>query len=161
MQTLSPRYASAGVGLFLTIMVGTIALVASYKVQGVKTQPAYILVTISTLMVNQTDLRRYSTSPSISIQSTVAIYRLVAMQNSTDSLLSRGPGSLSSPAAKALFYIFHMLPEWTASVILLGLNARVIFETGPFGDWRSSDKETKWEKKKREKREREEAKGSL
>ena len=82
------------------------------------------------------------------------------MHNSTDSLLSRGPGSLSSPTAKALFYVFHMLPEWMASVILLGLNARMIFETGPFGDWRSSDKETEWEKKKREKRERKEAKES-
>ena len=50
-KILSSRYASSGVALFLTSMVGTIALVASYKVQGVKARPAYILVTVSTLMV--------------------------------------------------------------------------------------------------------------
>ena len=56
------------------------------------------------------------------------------MHNTVDSLLSRRHGSLSSPGEKALFYIFHMLPEWLACAILLGLNVRQIFATGPFGD---------------------------
>lgn len=70
------------------------------------------------------------------------------MQNTVDSVLSRGPGSLSSPTAKALFYVFHMAPEWIATAILLGCNTRKIFATGPFGDWRGADPKEKKKKKK-------------
>jgi hypothetical protein len=76
---------------------------------------------------------------NILFQSTVAVYRLVVMHNMVDSLLSRGPGSLSSPTAKALFYTIHMVPEWLVALILLGPNNRIIFNTGPFGDWRGRD----------------------
>lgn len=65
------------------------------------------------------------------------------MYNTTDSLLSRGPGSFSSPMAKGLFYMFHMLPEWLAIIAYLGPNNRKIFSTGPFGDWRLWDRKKK------------------
>jgi hypothetical protein len=63
------------------------------------------------------------------------------MHNTVDSLVSRGPGSLSSPAAKSWFYILHMAPEWLSVFILLSLNSREIFDSGPFGDWRWKDPE--------------------
>jgi len=59
-----------------------------------------------------------------------------------------GLNSLNSSSAKALFYIFHVLPEWLAIFILLSQNVRKTFGTGLFGDWRAKD-ETEKEKKKR------------
>jgi len=68
------------------------------------------------------------------------------MHYKIDSL--RGPNSLNSLSAKALFYMFHALPEWLAIFILFSQNARETFGTGLFGDWRVKD-ETETEKKKR------------
>ena len=70
------------------------------------------------------------------------------MYNETTSLLSVGPHTLNSPGAKAGFYIFHSLPEWLASLLLLGMNIRQLFGTGLFGDWRRKD-ETEDQRKKR------------
>jgi hypothetical protein len=60
----------------------------------------------------------------------------------------RGPDPLNSSSAKALFYIFHVLPEWLAICILFSENVRKTFGTGLFGDWRGKD-ETEAEKTKR------------
>lgn len=59
------------------------------------------------------------------------------------------PGSLNSAKDKALFYIFHLIPEWLVSFALLGLNIRQLSGCGFFGDWRWQD-ETPKEKAKRE-----------
>jgi hypothetical protein len=53
------------------------------------------------------------------------------------------PSPLNTPRSKAIFYIFHVLPEWLASWILLGDNIRKSFGTGLFGDWRSWDETEK------------------
>ncbi|KJA20614.1 hypothetical protein HYPSUDRAFT_781786 [Hypholoma sublateritium FD-334 SS-4] len=56
---------------------------------------------------------------------------------------------LDTSSAKAAFYVFHVLPEWLASLILFTDNTRKTFGTGPFGDWRIRD-ETEKQRKKRE-----------
>jgi hypothetical protein len=62
------------------------------------------------------------------------------------------PGSLNSRADKAIFYIFHVLPEWISMALLFVFNSRREFSTGMAGDWRSHD-ETPKELKKRMKHE--------
>ena len=58
------------------------------------------------------------------------------------------PSPLNTPGSKALFYVFHVLPEWLASLILFGDNIRKTFGTGLAGDWRLWD-ETEKERVKR------------
>ena len=60
----------------------------------------------------------------------------------------RGLNPLNSSAAKGLFYVFHILPEWLAVCVLFSENVRKTFGTGLFGDWKGRD-ETEKEKKKR------------
>lgn len=55
------------------------------------------------------------------------MYRLVAMANYTDALLSTTPGSLNSGGAKAVFYVLHILPEWIAGTLLVAVNAKKIY----------------------------------
>jgi hypothetical protein len=73
------------------------------------------------------------------------------------------PSPLNTPRSKTAFYIFHILPEWLASLVLFGYNIRKTFGTGLVGDWRISDetekqrvqrlaREAKREAKRREKK---------
>ena len=68
------------------------------------------------------------------------------MGNKTTSLSA--PSVLSTPLSKAGFYVFHVLPEWLASLIIFGNNIRKSFGTGLIGDWRPWD-ETERERVKR------------
>ena len=52
----------------------------------------------------------------------------------TTSVTSTAPGSLNSTQSKITFYVFHIVPEWITSAILLSINARQLFETGLWGD---------------------------
>jgi hypothetical protein len=85
-------------------------------------------------------------------QAIIAVYRLVVMQSTTFAYEYPGPGSYNSAGAKAAFYTFHILPEWTVCAILGVLNVRQTFNTGPNGDAKWWD-ETPKEKEKREKKE--------
>jgi hypothetical protein len=76
----------------------------------------------------------------------IGVYRLSVTRLKTTSLSA--PSPLNTPRSKALFYIFHVLPEWLASLILLGFNIRKTFGTGLVGDWRLWD-ETEKERVKR------------
>ena len=67
------------------------------------------------------------------------IYRLVVMRDTIPELLYTGPGSQQSTAARACFYIFHALPEWLGSALLVVPNTRQKFQTGVWGDWRAYD----------------------
>ena len=82
----------------------------------------------------------------MSPQIIIGVYRLSVMWLETTSLTDASP--LNTPRSKALFYIFHVLPEWLASVILFGYNIRKTFGTGLCGDWRLWD-ETEKERVKR------------
>ena len=72
------------------------------------------------------------------------------MRFETTSLSASSP--LNTPRSKADFYIFHVLPEWLASLIIFGNNIRKTFGTGFFGDTRLWD-ETERERAERLKRE--------
>ncbi|KAF9038288.1 hypothetical protein BDZ89DRAFT_411009 [Hymenopellis radicata] len=64
-----------------------------------------------------------------------AIYRLSVMYKETAALDSMLPGSQNTPAEKGTFYLFHVLPEFVASFLLLaGINVRNMFNTGRWGD---------------------------
>jgi len=71
------------------------------------------------------------------------------MKTMTTSLISTASGSQNTPAEKAAFYIFHIVPEWISVLILLSCNVRDIFGTGMFGDHRFRD-ETQREKEIKE-----------
>ena len=63
---------------------------------------------------------------------------------------------LNTPPSKAAFYIFHVLPEWLASLIIFGNNIRKTFGTGFVGDrrlWDETEKERDERLKKEAKRE--------
>lgn len=62
------------------------------------------------------------------------------------------PSPLNTPRSKAAFYIFHVVPEWLASVIIFGCNIRKTFGTGFVGDKRLWD-ETETERVERLKKE--------
>lgn len=49
------------------------------------------------------------------------------MRSYTHLLTDMGPGSLNGPTAKALFYTFHIAPEWISSVMLLAVNVKDMF----------------------------------
>lgn len=51
--------------------------------------------------------------------------------------------SLDKPSEKALFYVFHALPEWLAITALVVANVRKWFGTGLGGDYLGRD----WKKK--------------
>lgn len=76
----------------------------------------------------------------------IGTYRISVMWIRTTSLTD--PSPIDTPTSKALFYIFHALPEWLACVILFGYNIRETFGTGLLGDWRLWD-ETEKERVKR------------
>jgi hypothetical protein len=82
-------------------------------------------------------------------QSITSIYRLCVMSTTTTSLISTASGSQNTPAEKAAFYIFHILPEYISVLILLSCNVRDVFGTGMFGDRRFRD-ETQREKEIKE-----------
>jgi len=79
------------------------------------------------------------------LQCIIAIYRLSVMPTRVTSLTE---SKLNRPGEKAAFYIFHILPEWLATVVLFVDNIRKTFGTGLVGDWRIKD-ETGREKEKR------------
>ena len=66
------------------------------------------------------------------------------------------PSPLNTLRSKAAFYIFHVLPEWLASLIIFGNNIRKIFGTGFVGDkrlWDETEKEREYRLKQEAKRE--------
>ena len=80
----------------------------------------------------------------------IGVYRLSVMWITTTSLSV--PSPLNTPRSKAAFYIFHVLPEWLAILILFGNNVRKTFGTGFVGDRRLWD-ETEKEREERLKKE--------
>jgi hypothetical protein len=88
--------------------------------------------------------------------SVIASYRLSVVRKTTTALDSMAPESLNTTYSKTLFYVFHAAPEWIICAIVLSVNVRRTFGTGPFGDVRNRD-ETPEQKEKRLKREAERA----
>jgi hypothetical protein len=96
----------------------------------------------------------------------IGVYRLSIMWIKTTSLSA--PSPLNTPRSKAAFYIFHVLPEWLAILILFGNNIRKTMGTGLIGDkrlWDETEKERehrlKQEAKREAKRQRKERNGQV
>ncbi|KAF9568236.1 hypothetical protein CPC08DRAFT_757736 [Agrocybe pediades] len=121
-QTASLRYASAAVALAMCfVLIGIIAWsVFKYPARSVSRRSAGIASLIIALMM------------------VIAIYRLAVMHVRTTSLAE--PTPLDTPAGKAEFYVFHVLPEWSVLCLLYMINVRKTFSTGFAGDWRARDK---------------------
>ncbi|OSC96508.1 hypothetical protein PYCCODRAFT_1472566 [Trametes coccinea BRFM310] len=110
------RYASSGITLFLLVCMICGALYAIAKTRRVPRRPVALIVALCVLLT------------------IVAVYRLIVMRNWTTSLLSTAPGSQNTAGAKAAWWVFHATPELIASALLLSVNLRQWFKTGPFGD---------------------------
>lgn len=67
------------------------------------------------------------------MKSIIGIYRLIVMHCQTTALESMAACSLNSDGSKATFYTFHILPELIAIILILSVNVRQMFGTGPFG----------------------------
>lgn len=143
-RTARLRYASCGVALFLLIVLACAATWSRLKQPRTSKRACWTIALMTTLT------------------GTIAIYRLSVMYHTTTSWTSTGPGTLNSSGAKAAFYIFHVLPEWLASVALFSTSIRKAFGTGLVGDYRFKDetpaerqtrleKEAKKAEKKKEK----------
>ena len=76
----------------------------------------------------------------------ISTYRLSVMWLKVTSITVPSPHD--TPSSKALFYVFHALPEWVATVILIWDDIPETFGTGLFGDWRLWD-ETEKDRMKR------------
>ncbi|KAG8894390.1 hypothetical protein FRB99_001309 [Tulasnella sp. 403] len=50
------------------------------------------------------------------------------------------PDSLTTTPSKVTFYLFHCLPELIIATFIQHMNLRAVFNTGPFGDWRGTDR---------------------
>ncbi|EGO00256.1 hypothetical protein SERLA73DRAFT_160202, partial [Serpula lacrymans var. lacrymans S7.3] len=109
-EVMRLRYVSTAVALFLILVVVSMTMWAMKTIPRVRTSPALLLLSICALL------------------SSSAIYRLAVMYNTTTSLTSMSQGSLNTPSEKAEFYIFHMLNEWVALALILGLNVRERFD---------------------------------
>ncbi|PIL33526.1 hypothetical protein GSI_04149 [Ganoderma sinense ZZ0214-1] len=118
-------YVSTVLAVALLVAAALTALVASQKLPRVPRTSALWIVIVACLL------------------SIVGIYRLTAISHSTTSLLSTGPGTQNSPRDKAAFYVLHAVPEFVSVAILVSLNARRVFGTGPWGDLRARDPKPK------------------
>jgi hypothetical protein len=126
--TAKLRVASTAIALSLLLFAVHITLQGFLKLPRINKRGVVILGVIYTLIIM------------------IGTYRLSVMWIRTTSLTATS--SLDTPSAKALFYVFHILPEWLAVAILLGDNVRETFGTGLFGAWRLWD-ETEKERVKR------------
>ncbi|KAL0956338.1 hypothetical protein HGRIS_002487 [Hohenbuehelia grisea] len=133
-KVMTLRYLSTAVALALVIVVIATVVWANMFMDRVSRPATRLILAISLCML------------------TVCTYRLSVMFNRSDSLVSTAPDALNSKSDKALFYLFHIAPEWLAIGLLFGYNVREICGTGPFGDWRHRD-ENEEERAKREQKE--------
>ncbi|EJD46152.1 hypothetical protein AURDEDRAFT_124268 [Auricularia subglabra TFB-10046 SS5] len=56
---------------------------------------------------------------TVSLCTVIAVYRLVVMSNHVPAIAYTGHGSLTSPAAKTIFYILHSAPEVLAAALMI------------------------------------------
>jgi len=109
------RYASAALALGL-LQVTAIAALAAWKANPHIPRTPVLFI-----------------SGSACLLSIPAIYQLATTHFETSALQSTASGSLSSAGAKAAFYVFQSVPEFMFVVIVMSVNVREMFHTGPFG----------------------------
>ncbi|KAH9478576.1 hypothetical protein JR316_0009033 [Psilocybe cubensis] len=118
-RTASLRFVSSGVTLGLCLLIMFTAVWSLKRFPKNSKRATGVVFSVSGLMA------------------VVAVYRLSIMHFKTTSLSD--PNPLNDSAAKATFYIFHVLPEWVAITTLLIPNIRKLLGTGMWGDFRWRD----------------------
>ncbi|KAI1791184.1 hypothetical protein LXA43DRAFT_1094786 [Ganoderma leucocontextum] len=118
-------YASTVVGVVLLVSMALTALCACYKLPRVPRSSALLIVIVACLL------------------SVVGIYRVTAISHSTTSLSEDASSAQNSAGPKAAFYVLEAAPEFLSIAILVSLNARRVFGTGPWGDLRRRDPKPK------------------
>ncbi|KAG9049571.1 hypothetical protein FS837_009909 [Tulasnella sp. UAMH 9824] len=123
------RYASSATALFFFVTYLAVLLTIRRRIQWLDRRAidwvCFILVGSCIVPIYRLAVLHYTTSFLNVLPSTPPLYP-------TD--------SLTTTASKATFYIFHALPELILAWTIQTLNLRAVFNTGPFGDWRGSDK---------------------
>ncbi|KAG8684492.1 hypothetical protein FRC11_012023 [Ceratobasidium sp. 423] len=104
--------ASSSIVLAFQVITIIISLVAAFRVKEIDRTRCFELVALTFLIIP------------------VPIYRLCVLGIRTINVFEP-----LSPSARAIFYIFHLVPEWICVSILLGTNVRARFQTGKWGDY--------------------------
>ncbi|CDO77514.1 hypothetical protein BN946_scf184912.g13 [Trametes cinnabarina] len=115
-MVLTPRRFSSGIVLFLLVSMICGMLYAMARMPRVPRGRVLRLLVICILL------------------SVVAVYRLIVMRYWVTALLSTAPGSQNTTGAKTLWWVFHATPELLASTLLVTVNLREKYKTGPWGD---------------------------
>ncbi|CAE6486512.1 unnamed protein product [Rhizoctonia solani] len=110
--------ASSGVALALQASTVLISLLAAFKVKEINRMRCFELASLTFLIMS------------------VPMYRLCVLGIRTIDVFTPIPSY-----DRALFYIFHLAPEWICVSILLGTNVRARFETGRWGDYELAERE--------------------
>ncbi|PIL33538.1 hypothetical protein GSI_04161 [Ganoderma sinense ZZ0214-1] len=118
-------YASTVLGVVLLLGMAVTAVFALYKMPRVPRASLLWIILVAILL------------------SIIGVYRMVVISHSTMSLFSTAPGSQNSAGSKAAFYALHVAPEFVSAAILMVLNARRMFGTGPWGDRLGKDPKPK------------------
>ncbi|KAK7064610.1 hypothetical protein R3P38DRAFT_2825534 [Favolaschia claudopus] len=132
------RYISSGVGLTLVLLEMFTVIWASRNIPQIDRRAVRLLLALTAVLVIP------------------PIYRLAVMWHTTPDVRALNHDSLNTRLDKTLFYIMHLVPEWTAIFLMCLFNVREICQTGFKGDTRWWD-ETPKERAKRERKEREKA----
>lgn len=119
-EVMVTRYVSSGISLILIVLVAVL-VVRARRLPRVR--PIHVILILVVLACNASS----------------AIFRLSFMGNRTTSLTSTASGSGNTVSEKVTFYIFHMFSDWLACFLFLVPNIKETFNTGMWGDWRSTD----------------------
>ncbi|KAF8844738.1 hypothetical protein BDN67DRAFT_962697 [Paxillus ammoniavirescens] len=119
-EVMITRYVSSSMALALIIFVAILTIRARHLP---RVRPIHVIFILAILACTASS----------------AIFRLAFMYHHTTSLTSTAPGSGNTPVEKTTFYVFHMLSDWMATMLLLVPNVREMFATGMWGDWRAMD----------------------
>lgn len=119
------RYATTGIALAATVVVQGLAAWAYVREPLVRRSALLFLIAVSALLI----------VPSV--------YRLNVMRFKTPSLTALGPGTLNDPGSKATFYVFHIVPELLAAMLMFVVDVRGLCDAGPWGDWYQMNKKSK------------------
>ncbi|QRW24254.1 hypothetical protein RhiXN_10578 [Rhizoctonia solani] len=108
----------AGVALALQASTVLISLLAAFKVKEINRMRCFELASLTLLIMS------------------VPMYRLCVLGIRTIDVFTPIPSY-----DRALFYIFHLAPEWICVSILLGTNVRARFETGRWATMKLAERE--------------------
>ncbi|KAH9889390.1 hypothetical protein C8Q73DRAFT_654324 [Cubamyces lactineus] len=119
------RAASSGIAFVLIAILTCAATYAIIALPRVPKIPSLYVVTVAHFLA------------------LIGCYRLIMAHATTTSLLSTAHGSQNTRAEKVAFWVLSAAPEWVAAALLVGINGRRMFRTGPYGDLNSNKPQPK------------------